>query len=166
MQLATDRAFAAPRSSINEPHTFPQSYVANRGVVVLSLSTARAQEGLEITAVARLGDTVLAPATLMDASEPRLNDNGAILFKGDRGLLLASPNGHIVVAAPGDRAPDGRLIAEIGAASINAFGQVAFVASLLPSGSALFLFSEGTTTAIAESNEPAGLYRFSCDLRP
>jgi hypothetical protein len=53
----------------------------------------------EATAVARLGDPVAAPATPVSASAPMLNDAGQLLFRGDGGLLLTSPDGLIVVAA-------------------------------------------------------------------
>jgi hypothetical protein len=116
------------------------------------VSAAWAQAGFDIVPVKRRGDPVIAPATLISASEPTLSDAGGVLFRGDGGLLLASSEGHIVVAAPGDVTPDGRVIEAIGDASVNAQGQVAFVASFGPSESALFLYSEGTTTAIAESS--------------
>ena len=98
-------------------------FLLTLGFLVLSLVSARAQGGFDITPVARPGDPVRAPATLVSASEPRLSDTGEVLFRGDGGLLLASPEGHLVIAAPGDRTPDGRLIVAIGDASVNARGR-------------------------------------------
>jgi hypothetical protein len=122
--------------------------------VTFCRSAISAQTGFDITPVAHLGAPVIAPATLMNASLPILSDTGKVLFRGDGGLFLTSHEEHNVVAAPGDVTPDGRMIAAIGDASVNARGQVAFAASLRPSGSALFMFSEGTVTTIAE--HPAG----------
>src|SRR5262245_60859807 len=56
-------------------------------------SAAWAQAAFDIVPVARLGDPVVAPATLVSASDPMLSDTGSVLFRGDGGLILTSPEG-------------------------------------------------------------------------
>jgi hypothetical protein len=115
---------------------------------------AWAQSGFEIVPVLRPGDPLLAPQTLVRVSDVSLSDAGEVVFRGDNGVLLAAPDGLIVVAAPGDTLQDGRLITSVGVASMNARGQVAFDADFGSSAAALLLYSEGTIATIVQRGEP------------
>lgn len=153
------------------PHPLLRTLLAV-ALLPLSAFSAHAQGSFDIAAVARTGDPVSAPATLVRASAPQLSDAGEVLFLGDGGLLIGrrvcrtrcrarSQDRFMVVAAPGDRGPDDRPILAIGAASFNDAGQVAFSATLGPSpagapaGNALLLFSDGTITPIVQSGDAA-----------
>jgi len=98
---------------------------------------------------------------------PAVNAAGDVLFMADvfggtavRGLFLyRAASGTIVkVAAPGDASPLGGTFANVGPGSINAAGDVAFLAGADDSGTSdVFLWSAGVVTKVAAVGDAAPL---------
>jgi hypothetical protein len=133
-------------------------------MATLAVCAARAQPQYDLTAVLR-SDIPLAgePRLYAVSSVPAaISRDGQVAFVGDGMLMLASPNGHVVVAAPGDALPDGQTIFDIAGISANAQGDVVMVATYrgpqvrfeIPP-SAVMRYSAGSWTTVAKAGDAA-----------
>ena len=98
---------------------------------------------------------------------PDVNVHGDVLFLADvhegsarRGLFLyrAQARQIVKVAAPGDASPSGGLFGAVGPGSLNANGDVAFLASASgagPGAADIFLWQDGVVSALASVGDPA-----------
>ncbi len=93
---------------------------------------------------------------------PSLNAMGQIVFgarlsspTGNSAVFLYSADGLRRIAGPGDPAPGGGIFVRARSASLNDLGEVAFAASLNPSGSGVYLVSQGTMNKIVATGDPA-----------
>ncbi len=93
---------------------------------------------------------------------PSLNAMGQIVFgarlsspTGNSAVFLYSADGLRRIAGPGDPAPGGGTFVWARSATLNDLGEVAFAASLNPSGSGAYLVSQGTMNKIVATGDPA-----------
>ncbi len=93
---------------------------------------------------------------------PLLNAMGQIVFgarlsspTGNSAVFLYSADGLRRIAGPGDPAPGGGTFVRARSASLNDLGEVALAGSLNPSGSGVYLVSQGTMNKVVATGDPA-----------
>jgi len=131
-------------------------------ILLMVGSGLSAQVTFTVSKVARPGDAAPVGQELVRASSPSLNDSGAVAFAGDNGVFFSpSTGGLIVVASYGDAAPGGGTFISAGRPdplSVNASGQVVFLAQVAPPGNnGVFLYSSsgGVISKVAANGDPA-----------
>ena len=98
---------------------------------------------------ARIGDEAPGGGVITTISEVASSGTGFVVFiaslsTGGSGLFHLSGGRLLEIVRTGAPAPDGGTFAQILRPSVNASGDVAFLASLGPGQSAIFLASHGT----------------------
>jgi hypothetical protein len=122
-----------------------------------------------VTSIAQTGDPApgggtffIVGPTIPRRYVPWLNSSGQIAFAarlssptGNAAVFLFSAGSLTRIAGPGDPAPGGGTLVSARAPSLNDSGEVAYAGFLSPSGSGIYLASQGTTVKIVGSEDPA-----------
>ena len=116
--------------------------------------------GGTIHKIVRPGDPTPGGGAFLSASSPTVNTSGQVAFVGSlsspppSGIFLFSKEGIIKVVRQGDPAPGGGTFVNVNFPTLNARGQVAFLAIVGGGRSGYFLFSDGVISPIARAEDP------------
>jgi hypothetical protein len=119
-----------------------------------------------VSSLVPVGDPAPGGGAFEQIGPGSMNDSGQVAFQavvgpsGRSGIFLWSAGTIVAIAQTGDAAPGGGTFTFDAlnydfAPSVNTAGQVAFGAGLSTGQEGVFLFANGTTTAVARPGDPA-----------